>query len=167
MDKCKNPCYINGRCAETCKGDGEVKSVLLSIHPKWCELIASGEKTVEVFKTICYTTMERQCEAREISKKCDAMVVIGGESSSNTKKLYDNGESTESDYTGRAGKVRQPAPASEARQGYLQGDDGEERTGEAHSRTVLQDYGLRDDRERGHHHECTLGGASVRHPGAC
>ncbi len=46
-------------------------------------------KTVEVFKTICYTTMERQCEAREISMKCDAMVVIGGESSSNTKKLYE------------------------------------------------------------------------------
>jgi predicted transcriptional regulator len=28
-----------------------VKSVLISIQPKWCELIASGEKTVEVRKT--------------------------------------------------------------------------------------------------------------------
>ena len=46
-------------------------------------------KTVAVFKTICYTTMERQAEADELSKKCDAMVVIGGVSSSNTKKLYD------------------------------------------------------------------------------
>lgn len=27
------------------------KSVLISINPKWCELIASGEKTVEVRKT--------------------------------------------------------------------------------------------------------------------
>jgi predicted transcriptional regulator len=29
----------------------EVKSVLISIQPKWCELIASGKKTVEVRKT--------------------------------------------------------------------------------------------------------------------
>lgn len=28
-----------------------MKSVLISIKPKWCELIASGEKTVEVRKT--------------------------------------------------------------------------------------------------------------------
>lgn len=27
------------------------KAVLISIHPKWCELIASGEKTIEVRKT--------------------------------------------------------------------------------------------------------------------
>ena len=28
-----------------------MKSVLTSIHPKWCELIASGKKTIEVRKT--------------------------------------------------------------------------------------------------------------------
>lgn len=28
-----------------------MKSVLISIHPKWCELIASGRKTIEVRKT--------------------------------------------------------------------------------------------------------------------
>ena len=28
-----------------------MKSVLISIHPKWCELIAAGKKTVEVRKT--------------------------------------------------------------------------------------------------------------------
>ena len=27
------------------------KAVMLSIHPKWCEKIASGEKTIEVRKT--------------------------------------------------------------------------------------------------------------------
>lgn len=46
-------------------------------------------KTVEIFKTICYTTLERQKEADIISKNCDAMVVIGGSNSSNTKKLFD------------------------------------------------------------------------------
>ena len=28
-----------------------MKSVLISISPKWCELIASGKKTIEVRKT--------------------------------------------------------------------------------------------------------------------
>ena len=46
-------------------------------------------KTVEIFKTICYTTVERQNEARELSKQCDAILVIGGLNSSNTNKLYD------------------------------------------------------------------------------
>ena len=47
------------------------------------------EKTVDVFKTICYTTIERQCEAEKLSKMCEAMLVIGGLNSSNTNKLYD------------------------------------------------------------------------------
>ena len=46
-------------------------------------------KTVEVFKTICYTTLGRQNEARELAEQCDAMLVIGGLNSSNTNKLYD------------------------------------------------------------------------------
>ncbi len=47
------------------------------------------EKTVEIFKTICYTTIERQNEADELSRQCDAVLVIGGLNSSNTNKLYD------------------------------------------------------------------------------
>ncbi len=46
-------------------------------------------KTVEVFQTICYTTIGRQNEAGELAKQCDAMLVIGGLNSSNTNKLYD------------------------------------------------------------------------------
>ncbi len=46
-------------------------------------------KTVEIFETICYTTIGRQNEASEIAKQCDAMLVIGGLNSSNTNKLYD------------------------------------------------------------------------------
>ncbi|MBE5742917.1 MAG: 4-hydroxy-3-methylbut-2-enyl diphosphate reductase, partial [Clostridiales bacterium] len=44
-------------------------------------------KTLEIFYTICYTTRERQEEAEILSKTCDAMVVVGGKNSSNTKKL--------------------------------------------------------------------------------
>ncbi len=48
-----------------------------------------GLKTVEVFETICYTTMERQIEAEKLSTSCDAMIVLGGFNSSNTNKLYE------------------------------------------------------------------------------
>ncbi len=47
------------------------------------------QKTVEIFNTICYTTVQRQREAREISRVCDAVLVIGGLKSSNTDKLYE------------------------------------------------------------------------------
>ena len=46
-------------------------------------------KTVEVFQTICYTTIGRQNEARELARQCDAMLVLGGLNSSNTNKLYE------------------------------------------------------------------------------
>ena len=39
--------------------------------------------------TICNATEERQTEAREIAKRVDAMIVVGGSSSSNTRKLYE------------------------------------------------------------------------------
>ena len=48
-----------------------------------------SEKKVEIFKTICYTTIVRQSEVLKLSKKCDAIIVIGGENSSNTNKLFE------------------------------------------------------------------------------
>ncbi len=47
------------------------------------------EKTVAVFKTICYTTIERQNEVAQLAKECEAVIVLGGLNSSNTNKLYD------------------------------------------------------------------------------
>ena len=47
------------------------------------------EKSVAVFKTICYTTIGRQEEAKKLASFCDVMIVIGGLNSSNTNKLYD------------------------------------------------------------------------------
>ncbi len=41
------------------------------------------------FDTICNVTEMRQCEAVEIAKASDAMVVVGGKDSANTHKLYD------------------------------------------------------------------------------
>ena len=43
----------------------------------------------EIFDTICNATSNRQKEADELSKINDAIIVVGGRHSSNTKKLYD------------------------------------------------------------------------------
>lgn len=51
------------------------------------KILKNRLKKVEFFNTICYATRERQDAARELSKIVDAMIVIGGKSSSNTKKL--------------------------------------------------------------------------------
>ncbi|HKM33727.1 MAG TPA: 4-hydroxy-3-methylbut-2-enyl diphosphate reductase [Lachnospiraceae bacterium] len=44
---------------------------------------------VNVANTICNATEERQREAKEIASSVDAMIVIGGKHSSNTKKLFE------------------------------------------------------------------------------
>ena len=46
-------------------------------------------KSLAITQTICYTTKERQVEARSLSCACDAVLVIGSRSSSNTTKLVD------------------------------------------------------------------------------
>ncbi|MBQ7340148.1 MAG: 4-hydroxy-3-methylbut-2-enyl diphosphate reductase [Clostridia bacterium] len=45
-------------------------------------------KSVDIFKTICYTTSNRQKEADYISKKCQAVLVLGGANSNNTDNLF-------------------------------------------------------------------------------
>ena len=44
---------------------------------------------IVIKNTICLATETRQKETRELSAKVDAMIIIGGKNSSNTKKLYE------------------------------------------------------------------------------
>ena len=46
-------------------------------------------KSLVINDTICYTTKERQREAESLSRACDAVLVVGSQSSSNTTKLYE------------------------------------------------------------------------------
>ncbi len=46
-------------------------------------------REVHVVNTICFTSMRRQEETSELSKKVDLMIIIGGKHSSNTKKLFE------------------------------------------------------------------------------
>ena len=53
------------------------------------EIISEKGYNIMIRNTICNATEERQTEAREIAKRVDAMIVVGGSSSSNTRKLYE------------------------------------------------------------------------------
>ncbi len=46
-------------------------------------------KTLEIFNSICYTTLQRQYYAQMLSAKCDLAVVVGDADSSNTKRLFE------------------------------------------------------------------------------
>ncbi|MCR4941768.1 MAG: 4-hydroxy-3-methylbut-2-enyl diphosphate reductase, partial [Campylobacter sp.] len=45
-------------------------------------------KEVRVFNTICNATFENQEAAKDLAKRADIMLIIGGKNSSNTKQLY-------------------------------------------------------------------------------
>lgn len=54
------------------------KSVLISIQPKWCELIASGEKTIEVRKSAPKLETPFKCYIYETKdKKYEKMGIMG------------------------------------------------------------------------------------------
>ena len=98
---------LNGWCAESAYIFSSEEENLDVLPPKNCVVVAQTTyskekfekiiknlndkrgKTVEVFQTICYTTIGRQNEARELARQCDAMLVLGGLNSSNTNKLYE------------------------------------------------------------------------------
>ena len=47
----------------------------------------------EVFNTICDSTHKRQAEVRQLCQEVDALVVVGGKTSANTKRLGEIAES--------------------------------------------------------------------------
>ncbi len=53
------------------------------------EIISKKGYDIIVLNTICNATETRQKEAAELAKQSDAMIVIGGKSSSNTQKLFE------------------------------------------------------------------------------
>ena len=53
------------------------------------EIFENNGYNINVVSTICNATDERQTEAENIAKMADVMIVIGGASSSNSRKLYE------------------------------------------------------------------------------
>ncbi|MCI1956571.1 MAG: bifunctional 4-hydroxy-3-methylbut-2-enyl diphosphate reductase/30S ribosomal protein S1 [Oscillospiraceae bacterium] len=53
------------------------------------EIVKKVYTNAVIFDTICNATAMRQSEAEDLSRHCDAMIVIGGKQSSNTAKLFE------------------------------------------------------------------------------
>ena len=64
----------------------ELFDSVVSVFEKYAE---GANLTVEVNNTICNATAKRQKNCLELSKTCDAMIIIGDSKSSNTQKLYE------------------------------------------------------------------------------
>ena len=51
--------------------------------------LAAKVVTMHLFCSICSATRQRQDEAKDLALKCDTIIVVGDESSSNTRKLFE------------------------------------------------------------------------------
>ena len=97
--------WVEGQPAYTVTSQEDIEKLPLKEGEKVC-LVAQTtfnynkfQELVEIFlkkgydisvvNTICNATEERQTEAKEIAAKVDAMIIIGGRHSSNTRKLYE------------------------------------------------------------------------------
>src|SRR5690554_1936288 len=91
---CANSAYITktGDLDIQLKGRVCVVAQTTEKQANWIKLInniAGTAKEFIAFNTICKATEDRQLSAEELSREVDAMIVIGGKSSSNTTKLYE------------------------------------------------------------------------------
>ena len=96
---CKAPVTVIGSEEEAAKFQGRGMGRLCIVSQttfnyknfdKLVEIISKVRyDVVDILKTVCSATEERQSEAREIARKVDSMIVIGGSHSSNTRKLYE------------------------------------------------------------------------------
>ncbi len=93
----KEPVIIeNPSDAEKYEGNPYEKHVILAQTTfdlnKFQDIVEIFDKKsyhIIVLNTICNATSERQTETDKLSREVDAMIVVGGKKSSNTKKLYD------------------------------------------------------------------------------
>lgn len=91
---CEESAYITktGEIDDSLKGKVCVVSQTTEKKENWLKLInniANNIKEFVAINTICKATTDRQKSAYNLSKKVDAMIVIGGKESSNTTKLYE------------------------------------------------------------------------------
>ena len=93
-----NPCKVVETLSEaencTLKAGEKVCVVAQTTfnYKKFKDIVAILSKKsydILIMNTICNATEERQTEACTIARKSDAMIVIGGKHSSNTRKLYE------------------------------------------------------------------------------
>jgi len=54
-----------------------------------CEVLLEKNKNITIIQSICPATQERQTALKKLAQEVEAILVIGGKNSSNTKRLYD------------------------------------------------------------------------------
>ena len=67
------------------------------IRQKYLELASSIEEKfhgAEIFDTLCDSTSQRQGEIADLAREADAIIVVGGYNSGNTKRLFEVAKST-------------------------------------------------------------------------
>ncbi len=93
---CNNSAIITENADDLCRINADKLCIVVQTtysEEKFDAIIknftCSKAKTVDIFKTICYTTKKRQREAEIIAKSCDVVMVLGGANSNNTDKLFE------------------------------------------------------------------------------
>ena len=93
---CTGPCYIvqNEADVQSLPPLSSALAVAQTTFPpgEWEELLAALQARIphlQVKRTICPATQQRQAEAKELARRVDAMVVVGGKNSANTRKLFE------------------------------------------------------------------------------
>lgn len=91
---CQDQGIIIGSVEEAEKVKGEKlflvcqTTINQELAQKIITVLTENNPTIEVQNTICSATEQRQNSCKELSQICDAMIVVGGKNSSNSKKLY-------------------------------------------------------------------------------
>lgn len=75
-----------GVIAQTTQNIDRYKKIAFNVIDK---IFKTKHAEVRVFNTICDATYKRQKETIKIAKKADAMIIIGGRNSANTRRLYE------------------------------------------------------------------------------
>ena len=93
---CEGPCYIIQDEKDVASLPALETALVVSqttFPPaSWEKIVALLREKIPHLKiecTICSATAKRQAEAKELAAKVDAMVVVGGKMSANTRKLYE------------------------------------------------------------------------------
>lgn len=78
-----DPAQRLGILSQTTQNRASFANFVSRITERWLP----GGKEIRAVNTICQATAQRQCAAAELAGKADIMIVVGGRTSSNTKRL--------------------------------------------------------------------------------
>lgn len=62
-------------------------TITQSLYNEACSVIKGAVRNAVIHQTVCSATKKRQDAAKKLAAQCDAVLVVGGKSSSNTKRL--------------------------------------------------------------------------------